>query len=533
MGGSSVDGKDGEFIQSAMEMLVRFSVEINPKLAEWQERLQKNPEQLDAIEHDVRSEYLRGAGLMIAGLVSVVLQTESLMKAAEQTRQGFSNPLARGRNRKISIRLLGGVMMWVTSLYCEPKRGLFRKADEQAVGLNIELAQFGFGKKESPGMETQIARQAALCPSFELARTELARDAVLLSVKAIRRVARQCGDDFLKHRTIQLNQWRAGTLKSTGELSGKRVSVQIDGGRTKIRSNLREVAPEPEKLSESGLVISDAPGRSKAVAKQSFDAEWREPKLVTIFVHDDKGRMVKKSKATIDGTFTGPDAMAEIVAMHLHRLGAAQAQSISFVSDGAIWIWDRIETIVKRAGIPDTVKIHQVLDNCHAVHHVSLALKALGIAEADRMPLYRDLRTRLRNGEWRYVVQELQQLVDANPEIEQLRTELNYLQKHGDAGRLAYPTFRGLGIPLGSGAIESSIRRVINLRLKGNGIFWCEANAESMLQLRALVISDRWDARMSEMRQSRKTTHLADWKWTPLPMTAKSELNLKTAQNIA
>jgi hypothetical protein len=51
------------------------------------------------------------------------------------------------------------------------------------------------------------------------------------------------------------------------------------GGRTKIRSNLREAAPEPEKHSESGLVISHTPGRSKPVAKQSFDAEWREPKL--------------------------------------------------------------------------------------------------------------------------------------------------------------------------------------------------------------------------------------------------------------
>jgi hypothetical protein len=164
---------------------------------------------------------------------------------------------------------------------------------------------------------------------------------------------------------------------------------------------------------------------------------------------------------------------------------------------------------------------------------VSLALKALGIEEEDRMPLYRQLRTRLRNGEWRYVVQELQQLVDANPELEQLKTEVNYLQKHGEAGRLAYPTFRRYGIPLGSGAIESSIRRVINLRLKGNGIFWREENAESMLQLRALVISDRWDEQMRSMRQHRKTSHLPDWQWTPLPMTSKSEPKLKSTQNTA
>ena len=34
---------------------------------------------------------------------------------------------------------------------------------------------------------------------------------------------------------------------------------------------------------------------------------------------------------------------------------------------------------------------------------------------------------------------------------------------------------------MGSGAIESTIRRVINLRLKGNGIFWTEDNAEAVI----------------------------------------------------
>jgi hypothetical protein len=77
-------------------------------------------------------------------------------------------------------------------------------------------------------------------------------------------------DVLLKLRTMQLKQWRAVTLKSTGELAGKSVCAQIDGGRTKIRGKLRESSPEPEKRSESGLVISDAPGRSKSVAKMEL-----------------------------------------------------------------------------------------------------------------------------------------------------------------------------------------------------------------------------------------------------------------------
>ena len=243
--------------------------------------------------------------------------------------------------------------------------------------------------------------------------------------------------------------------------------------------------------------------------------------------------MVKKSKATIDGTFTGPDAMAEIVAMHLHRLGAAKAKSITFISDGAVWIWDRIATIVNRAKIPDPVKIYQVLDNCHAVHHVSLALKSLNLSDNDRMASYRDLRSRLRNGAWRSVVKELQQHADKDDENKKLVTEISYLQRHGEAGRLAYPFFKGLGLPLGSGAIESSIRRVINMRLKGNGIYWLKDNAESMLQLRSLVISNRWDERIQLMRIGKKSRYFTSWKWSPSPMNTVSELNFKTSKNTA
>ena len=533
MGECTVDGKAGEPIKSTMEMLVRFCGEVGPRLTEWEQRLRENPAELETLEQEVGNEFRRGAGLLLAGLVSVVMQTKEFAEASERTRRESTTPLAKGRNQQRAIRMPGGVIMWATSLYCEPKRGLFRKPDDGAVGRHIELAQFGFGKKESPGLESKISRLTALCPSFELARDEANRDGLSMSTGAVRRVSQQCGDDLLKLRTLQLQQWRAGTLESTNELAGKRITVQIDGGRTRLRGQLREFTPEPEKLSEGGLVISDAPGRSKPRSKRTFDGAWREPKLVTIFIHDDKGRMVKESKATIDGTFTGPDAMAELVAMHLHRMGAAKAESITFVSDGAVWIWDRIDAIVKHAGIPETVRIHQVLDNCHAAHHVSLPLASLEIAVEDRMPSYRDLRSRLRNGQWRYVVKELQQHADENPDNEDLVTEIAYLTKHGEAGRLSYPVFKGLGLPLGSGAIESSIRRVINMRLKNSGTFWREENAESMLQLRALVISNRWDERIQLMRQHRKSTNLTEWAWTPQPMSSKSELESKTAKNTA
>jgi hypothetical protein len=49
------------------------------------------------------------------------------------------------------------------------------------------------------------------------------------------------------------------------------------------------------------------------------------------------------------------------------------------------------------------------------------------------------------------------------------------------------------GLPIGSGAMESAIRRVVNLRLKGASIYWLRENAEAMLLLRSFYKSGRWN----------------------------------------
>lgn len=522
MGGDlHVDGPNSPPVVSAEEMAGRFSAELMRTMPDWKRRLGEDPSRLPELEREVRDTFGRGADLVVAGLIALVMKQPEFDEACERTRQNYCVPLSRGRRRSVRIRLLGGLLVWVTSLYCEPRRGWFRKTRENVPGLHVELAQFGFGKGCSPGLESRVSRQAALNPSLQFAQEELAREGLELDVKTIARITYQCGNGLLALRTHELRQWRAGELPAGKEFAGKRISVQIDGGRTRIRGNLRPAAAATEKTAKAGSPVKDAPGRSKKRPRQTFDAEWREPKLVTIFVHDEQGRMKKASQAVVDGTFLGPDAMAELIAMHLHRLGAARAVSITFTADGASWIWDRLPLIVRLAKVEE-VPIHEVLDCCHATHHIALALAAVGLSEQERMPLYREHRTLLRNGQWRRVVEELTGLAEMDAENEDARREIAYLSKHGEAGRLCYPTFRKWGLPLGSGAIESSIRRVINLRLKSNGMFWRVEHAEAMLQVRAQVISRRWDERMKAMRQHLRHDRRPDWKWEPRAMSCKT-----------
>jgi len=57
---------------------------------------------------------------------------------------------------------------------------------------------------------------------------------------------------------------------------------------------------------------------------------------------------------------------------------------------------------------------------------------------------------------------------------------------------MQYQTFRAEGLPIGSGVIESGVRRIVNLRLKGATLFWLPENAEGLLYLRCQIKSGRW-----------------------------------------
>ena len=65
----------------------------------------------------------------------------------------------------------------------------------------------------------------------------------------------------------------------------------------------------------------------------------------------------------------------------------------------------------------------------------------------------------------------------------------SYFEKH--RARMDYASFQKRGIPTGSGAVESMIRQVFNMRLKGCGKFWKRASAERMLMLRSWWVVGR------------------------------------------
>ena len=388
-------------------------------------------------------------------------------------------------------------MLFVSTAYCAPRRGKRDNAQphEQQAGLYPELAALGFFKGCSPALQSTVARIVALSPSIAVAQKELARQGIRLDKKAVRRIAEQLGTQMLALRQRELLAWRAGQLPAGKDFRGRRVVVQFDGGRVRLREN------KPRSK------------RRRKGQREKFDTPWREPKVLTIFEIDAQGKMTKKHRQPlIDGTLLGPDHVAELAAYHLHRLGVAEAELVVFVSDGAHWIWDRLEWIERRAGLDPSRTVH-VLDFCHAAHHVSLALQTLGWDETQRRETYGRLRTLLKNSRWEEVTRQLIEWARSQPGNSDIWTEIRYLNSHGQEGHLSYVTFRRRGIPCGSGAIESAIRRVINQRLKSNAMYWRQENAEAMFAVRATLLCDRWEETLARVRHSMARDRRLAWRW--------------------
>src|SRR6516162_7683411 len=276
------------------------------------------------------------------------------------------------------------------TLYCAPRGRSGKGRGPEGSGLYPELAAYRISEGSSPNVQDEIGRMVGLLP-IEQARVEMARRGLELDEKAVRRIASELGAQMLATRTRDLLRFRAGELPVGSELAGKRVVVGIDGGRVRVRTAVKNVRVS---------------GKRK---RKKLQIEWREPKVVILFQTDEKGRMVKGSRPVIDGTLQGPDALIELVAFHLHRLGAAKAKLVSFAADGAPWIWARLDWVIAQVRL-DPARVVEVLDWCHGVHHLSLALGALGLAEGRRAEEYARLRTLLKAGRSRVVIEQLEGL---------------------------------------------------------------------------------------------------------------------------
>ena len=176
------------------------------------------------------------------------------------------------------------------------------------------------------------------------------------------------------------------------------------------------------------------------------------------------------------------------------RRGTLTAGKVAGVVDGAVWEQDFLAV-----QCPDAVHI---LDWCHGVGYLATCAQALyGTDTTENHAWLAAQREVLLHGDPQVVLARLRGLRDdltlqagegpSLPALGVLTDSLDYLTKRADM--LRYAEFRAAGYPIGSGAVESANKLVVEARLKGAGMHWAPAHVNPLLALRGMACSDRWE----------------------------------------
>ena len=110
-------------------------------------------------------------------------------------------------------------------------------------------------------------------------------------------------------------------------------------------------------------------------------------------------------------------------------------------------------------------------------------------------PWRRTQQQRLRRGDVAKVLTALEghlEPVGTAEEEAPVRNAYRYVSNRQDC--LDYPRALGLGLPIGSGMIESGHRHVLQARLKKAGTAWLHDHADQIAHLRVLRANRHWEA---------------------------------------
>ena len=419
-------------------------------------------DELDALEGFLHSKARQLVDLMTANRLQQSLDNELFREEVREFVKQQPQNLKNCGQRWVKIHFSGGTVIFLKVAYytrsCDKKKR--RKGQYPALLL------LGIHDHCTPGLASEISMASAALCSYEEARHMLNSRGCSLNIKTIRNTVKRFA---ARARLTQQNDGMDFTSESN-DISNRKVIVSTDGGRVRIRK--KKTGPKTKK------------GRNR------FKTDWREPKLFIIYIANEQGRLDKTFAPFLDGTLKGPDEVFAMMAYYLKKLKVNSADKLLFVADGALWIWDRVQPLISALNI-NAEQVYELIDFYHAVEHLSsLAKLKTSWTQAERDKWVRKHRRNLVKGETSTVIEAIKQACKGSKN-KLVKRERAYFLKN--ESRMQYGDVALKQLPIGSGAMESSIRRVVNLRLKGACIYWNEDSANEMLLLRCYYKSGRWD----------------------------------------
>jgi hypothetical protein len=426
---------------------------------------------IKAIEQAVTLSALVGAAWGLACCLAIWLVEAVLTQRAQQSTSWPNCPIcgktleSKGMKPR-QLRTVLGIIHW--------KRRVGRCPDRCVIG---QIAPFDKELEIEPNqrMDQQVKRQACLLAIFVPFETA----AMLLS---------QVGGVRVSATTIW--QWvqRIGHIL-LAQLEND-LQALSDGGLPDEDPQVADWTDFPLVIGGDGVMVPFRPNGGSPQGKTVY----REVKVGIL------ARLVPRlNRAGVEVTrleqrrlvaMVGPLAQfAPRLGLEAVRQGILQAECVVWISDGAAGLWGLYGTRLADYA-------HGVLDFYHAAQNLWRGAKAwLGGRSRKARQWFQTLRHRLRHGQSEAVLDELQSIL-ALPDLpsatrKTLTRLYGYLDKHRD--HMNYDQLKDMGLPIGSGLVESACKWLIQQRFKGVGMRWGEESFSHLLLIRLALVNGRFD----------------------------------------
>lgn len=207
--------------------------------------------------------------------------------------------------------------------------------------------------------------------------------------------------------------------------------------------------------------------------------EWKEMRLVAAQAQDSARTVYGATFGTVEetGRRWGHCARAAGWGLNSH---------IHVVGDGAEWIQLQCREVFRSQG-------KFLCDFFHVSEYLGAAAPTCRARSPDVWR--RTQQKRLRRGAVQQVIGALEPHLEPEGTEEEeapVRNSYRYINNRLDC--LDYPRALALGLPIGSGMIESGHRHVLQARLKKAGTAWVRDHADQIAHLRVLRANRQWES---------------------------------------
>jgi hypothetical protein len=280
----------------------------------------------------------------------------------------------------------------------------------------------------------------------------------------------------------------ATARRKTEEAGAAYVDVQT----AQVEAIAREAGPGPDgpmvqQMSVDGAMVP------------LLQHAWGEVKTMVLGeigppVHEQGEWHVHATQLSYFSRMTDHQTFSQLASVETHRRGTARAGTVVAINDGADWEQEVVDD--HRA---DAIRI---LDWGHSAEHVSEVGRVVFASDPTAEETWRQEQLRALKGDAPPpLLAELERLgalvatpeQDGAPAEARRVVEANLLYFRKREAQIQYATFVEQGYPIGSGAVESGNKLVVEARLKGAGMHWAPEHVNPLVALRTVACSDRWE----------------------------------------